>query len=64
MSSGALVLADSFNHLSEAVQSQKHLTVRHKTGASQKYGIEACMQRIMAIPSFINTLYSILPALL
>ncbi|KAL7217561.1 hypothetical protein ACSBR2_010925 [Camellia fascicularis] len=33
-SSGASVLADSFNHLSEAVRSQKHLTVRHGTGAS------------------------------
>ncbi|KAL7180897.1 hypothetical protein ACSBR1_039872 [Camellia fascicularis] len=55
ISSGASVLADSFNHLSQAVQSQKHLTVRRGTGASQKYGIEACMQRIMAIPDFIST---------
>ncbi|KAL7197770.1 hypothetical protein ACSBR2_020320 [Camellia fascicularis] len=54
ISSGTLVLADSFNHLLVAVRSQKHLTVRHGTGASQKYGIEACMQRIMAIPNFIS----------
>ncbi|KAL7244950.1 hypothetical protein ACSBR2_000316 [Camellia fascicularis] len=52
---GASVLADSFNHLSEAVRSQKHLTIRHGTGASQKYGIKACMQRIMAIPDFLST---------
>ncbi|GMP51877.1 hypothetical protein CsSME_00017934 [Camellia sinensis var. sinensis] len=38
----------------EAVQSQKYLTVRHETSASQKYDIEACMQRIMAIPDFIR----------
>ncbi|XP_028085163.1 uncharacterized protein LOC114286241 [Camellia sinensis] len=31
---GASVLANSFNHLSEAVRSQKHLTIRHGTGAS------------------------------
>ncbi|KAL7193391.1 hypothetical protein ACSBR2_025077 [Camellia fascicularis] len=55
ISSGASVLADSFNHLSKAVQAQKHLTIRHGTGASQKYGIEACMQRLMAIPDFIST---------
>ncbi|XP_028106227.1 uncharacterized protein LOC114305348 [Camellia sinensis] len=54
-STGASVLANSFNHLSEAVRSQKHLTIRHGTGASQKYGIEACMQRIMAIPDFLST---------
>ncbi|THG00392.1 hypothetical protein TEA_002108 [Camellia sinensis var. sinensis] len=54
-SSGALVLANSFNHLLVAVRSQKHLTVRHGTGASQKCGIEACMQRIMAIRNFIST---------
>ncbi|CAL5324793.1 unnamed protein product [Camellia sinensis] len=54
-SSGASVLADSFNHLSEAIRSQKHFTIRHGTGASQKYGIEACMQRIMAIPDFLST---------
>ncbi|KAL7251652.1 hypothetical protein ACSBR1_013491 [Camellia fascicularis] len=40
ISSGASMLADSFNHLSKAVQAQKHLTVRHGTGVSQKYGIE------------------------
>ncbi|KAL7216093.1 hypothetical protein ACSBR1_028103 [Camellia fascicularis] len=55
ISSGASVLADSFNHLSNAVQAQKHLTVRHGTGASQKYGIEPCMRRLMAIPDFIST---------
>ncbi|KAL7227318.1 hypothetical protein ACSBR1_022206 [Camellia fascicularis] len=49
------MLADNFNHLSEAVRSQKHLMIRHGTGASQKYGIEACMQRIMAIPDFLGT---------
>ncbi|KAI8000724.1 hypothetical protein LOK49_LG09G01776 [Camellia lanceoleosa] len=54
-STGASALADSFNHLSDAVRSQKHLTIRHGTGASQKYGIEACMQRIMAIPDFLST---------
>ncbi|KAL7199439.1 hypothetical protein ACSBR2_021665 [Camellia fascicularis] len=54
-STGASVLADSFNHLSEVVRSQKHLTIRHGTGASQKYGIEACMQKIMAIPDFLST---------
>ncbi|THG07364.1 hypothetical protein TEA_000364 [Camellia sinensis var. sinensis] len=54
-STGASVLADSFNHLSEAVRSQKNLTIRHGIGASQKYGIEACMQRIMAIPDFLST---------
>ncbi|XP_028122542.1 uncharacterized protein LOC114319688 [Camellia sinensis] len=53
-SSGASVLADCFNHPSEAVRSQKHLIVRHGTGASQKYGIEACMQKIMAIPDFLR----------
>ncbi|GMP82170.1 hypothetical protein CsSME_00036607 [Camellia sinensis var. sinensis] len=53
-SSGASMLVDSFNHLSEAVRSQKCLTVRHGTSASQKYGIEICMQRIMAIPDFLN----------
>ncbi|XP_028102606.1 uncharacterized protein LOC114301841 [Camellia sinensis] len=52
---GASVLADSFNHLSEVVRSQKHLMIRHGTGASQKYGIEACMQRIMATPDFLST---------
>ncbi|KAL7212901.1 hypothetical protein ACSBR2_015572 [Camellia fascicularis] len=36
ISNGASVLADSFNHLSQAIQSQKHLTVRHGTDASQK----------------------------
>ncbi|KAL7210492.1 hypothetical protein ACSBR1_031947 [Camellia fascicularis] len=55
VSSRASVLADSFNHLSKAVEAQKHLTVRHGTGASQKYGIEPCMQRLMAIPDFIST---------
>ncbi|KAL7163107.1 hypothetical protein ACSBR2_039243 [Camellia fascicularis] len=55
VSSGASVLADSFNHLSKAVEAQKHQTVRHGTGASQKYGIEPCMQRLMAIPNFIST---------
>ncbi|THG10611.1 hypothetical protein TEA_024579 [Camellia sinensis var. sinensis] len=54
-STGVSVLANSFNHLSEAVRSQKHLTIKHGTGASQKYGIEACMQRIMAIPDFLST---------
>lgn len=49
------MLADSFNHLSKAVEAQKHLTVKNGTGASQKYGIEPCMQRLMAIPNFINT---------
>ncbi|GMP36273.1 hypothetical protein CsSME_00008454 [Camellia sinensis var. sinensis] len=44
-----------FNHLSKAVEAQKHLTVRHGTGASQKYGIEPCMQWLMAIPNFIST---------
>ncbi|CAL5349606.1 unnamed protein product [Camellia sinensis] len=53
-SSGASMLVDSFNHLFEAVRSQKCLTVRHETSASQKYGIEICMQRIMAIPDFLN----------
>ncbi|KAL7208623.1 hypothetical protein ACSBR1_030372 [Camellia fascicularis] len=28
---------------------------RHEIGASQKYGIEPCMQRLMAIPDFIST---------
>ncbi|KAL7233236.1 hypothetical protein ACSBR1_016962 [Camellia fascicularis] len=55
VSSGASVFADSFNHLSKAVEAQKHLTVRHGTGALQKYGIEPCMQRLMAIPNFIST---------
>ncbi|GMQ11513.1 hypothetical protein CsSME_00054128 [Camellia sinensis var. sinensis] len=55
ISSGALVLVDSFNHLSKAVQAQKHLTIMHGTNASQKYGIEPCMQRFMAIPDFIST---------
>ncbi|KAL7197675.1 hypothetical protein ACSBR2_020239 [Camellia fascicularis] len=54
-STGVSVLVDSFNHLSQAVRSQKHLTIWHGTGASQKYGIEACMQRIMAIPDFLST---------
>ncbi|GMP94167.1 hypothetical protein CsSME_00043718 [Camellia sinensis var. sinensis] len=45
----------SFNHLSKGIETQKHLTVRHGTGASQKYGIEPCMQRLMAIPDFIST---------
>ncbi|KAL7222414.1 hypothetical protein ACSBR1_024165 [Camellia fascicularis] len=43
ISSGISVLADSFNHLSVIVRSQKHLAVRHGTGASQKYGIETYM---------------------
>ncbi|XP_028069528.1 L10-interacting MYB domain-containing protein-like [Camellia sinensis] len=55
VSSGASVLADSFNHLSKAVEAQKHLTVRHGTGALQKYSIEPCMQRLMAISDFIST---------
>ncbi|KAL7207386.1 hypothetical protein ACSBR1_029359 [Camellia fascicularis] len=55
ISSGASMLANNFNHLSQAIQSQKHLIVRHGTGASQKYGIKACMRRIMAIPDFIST---------
>ncbi|KAL7174249.1 hypothetical protein ACSBR2_033495 [Camellia fascicularis] len=55
VSSGASVLADSFNHLSKAVETQQHLTVRHGTGASQKYGIEPYMQRLMAISDFIST---------
>ncbi|KAL7204898.1 hypothetical protein ACSBR2_017917 [Camellia fascicularis] len=55
ISSGASMLVDSFNHLSKAVQAQKHRTVRHGTGASQKYDIEPCMQRLMAIPDFIST---------
>ncbi|CAL5440161.1 unnamed protein product [Camellia sinensis] len=55
VSSGASVLADSFNHLSKVVEAQKHLTVRHRIGASQKYGIEPCMQRLMTIPDFIST---------
>ncbi|KAL7214202.1 hypothetical protein ACSBR1_026595 [Camellia fascicularis] len=55
VSTGASVLADIFNHLSKAVEAQKHLTVRHGTGASQKYGIKPCMQRLMAIPNFIST---------
>ncbi|KAL7248420.1 hypothetical protein ACSBR2_003196 [Camellia fascicularis] len=63
ISSGASVLADSFNHLSKAVEAQKHMTVRHGTGASQKYGIEPYMQWLMAIPDFINTPCSISPAL-
>ncbi|KAL7197884.1 hypothetical protein ACSBR2_020413 [Camellia fascicularis] len=63
ISSGASVLPDNFNHLSQVVQSQKHLTVRHGIGASQKYGFEACMQRIMAIPNFINTSLFDLPTL-
>ncbi|CAL5346035.1 unnamed protein product [Camellia sinensis] len=63
ISSGASMLADSFNHLSKAVQAQKHLTIRHGTGASQKYGIEPCMQRLMAIPDFISTPCSISSAL-
>ncbi|KAL7162254.1 hypothetical protein ACSBR2_042687 [Camellia fascicularis] len=54
MSSGASVLVDSFTHLSEVIRLHKHLTVRHKTSASQKYGIEACIQRIMAILGFIT----------
>ncbi|KAL7249735.1 hypothetical protein ACSBR1_011840 [Camellia fascicularis] len=36
-------------------RAQKHLTLRHGTGASQKYGIEPCMQQLMAIPDFIST---------
>lgn len=48
------MLADSFNHLSKAVEAQKHLTVRNGTSVSQKYGIEPCMQQLMAIPNFIN----------
>ncbi|CAL5425536.1 unnamed protein product [Camellia sinensis] len=55
VSIGASVLADSFNHLSKAIETQKHLTVRHETGASQKYGLEPCMQWLMAIPNFIST---------
>ncbi|XP_028104768.1 uncharacterized protein LOC114303819 [Camellia sinensis] len=55
VSTRASVLADSFHHLSKAVEAQKRLTVRHGTGASQKYGIEPCMQRLMAIPNFIST---------
>ncbi|CAL5354073.1 unnamed protein product [Camellia sinensis] len=45
----------SFNHLSKAIETQKHLTVRHGTGASQKYGLEPCIQWLMAIPNFIST---------
>ncbi|GMP89211.1 hypothetical protein CsSME_00040883 [Camellia sinensis var. sinensis] len=55
VSNGASVLVDSFNHLSKAVEAQKHLTVRHETSASQKYGIEPCMQWFMAILDFIST---------
>ncbi|CAL5426636.1 unnamed protein product [Camellia sinensis] len=55
VSNGASVLVDSFNHLSKAVEVQKHLTVRHETSASQKYGIEPCMQWFMAILDFIST---------
>ncbi|CAL5428307.1 unnamed protein product [Camellia sinensis] len=55
VSTGASVLVNSFNHLSKAIETQKHLTVRHGTGASQKYGLELCMQWLMAIPNFIST---------
>ncbi|THG13705.1 hypothetical protein TEA_022202 [Camellia sinensis var. sinensis] len=41
--------------LDEADPGTKRKKKRHGTGASQKYGIEPCMQRLMAIPNFIST---------
>lgn len=63
ISSGASVLVDSFNHLSQAVQSQKHLTVRHETGACKNMALRHACSGLWLSQNSSVPYSSILPTL-